>query len=65
MNKEIFQLELGNSGSLENNLKINMNQTPEGMVASAEYNIKYLEDFRIYKFKSFFKSKWCLKNNSL
>jgi (E)-4-hydroxy-3-methylbut-2-enyl-diphosphate synthase len=33
-----------NSGSLEKQFEDKYGQTPEGMVASAEYNIKYLED---------------------
>jgi len=33
-----------NSGSLEKQFENKYGQTPEGMVASAEYNIKYLED---------------------
>ncbi|NOQ31574.1 MAG: flavodoxin-dependent (E)-4-hydroxy-3-methylbut-2-enyl-diphosphate synthase [Helicobacteraceae bacterium] len=33
-----------NSGSLEKEFDTKYGQTPEGMVASAEYNIKYLED---------------------
>ncbi|MBN2896625.1 MAG: flavodoxin-dependent (E)-4-hydroxy-3-methylbut-2-enyl-diphosphate synthase [Campylobacterales bacterium] len=33
-----------NAGSLEKQFEERYGQTPEGMVASAEYNIKYLED---------------------
>ena len=33
-----------NSGSLEKQFEDKYGQTPEGMVASADYNIKYLED---------------------
>ncbi len=33
-----------NAGSLEKEFEDRYGQTPEGMVASAEYNIKYLED---------------------
>ncbi|NQY19688.1 MAG: flavodoxin-dependent (E)-4-hydroxy-3-methylbut-2-enyl-diphosphate synthase [Campylobacteraceae bacterium] len=33
-----------NSGSLEKQFENKYGQTPEGMIASAEYNIKYLED---------------------
>ncbi len=33
-----------NSGSLEKQFENKYGQTPEGMVASADYNIKYLED---------------------
>lgn len=33
-----------NSGSLENQFEDKYGQTPEGMVASADYNIKFLED---------------------
>ena len=33
-----------NSGSLEKQFEDKYGQTPQGMVASAEYNIKYLED---------------------
>lgn len=33
-----------NSGSLEKEFENRYGQTPEGMVASADYNIKYLED---------------------
>ena len=40
-----------NAGSLEKEFDQKYGATAEGMVASAEYNIKYLEDLGLYRYQ--------------
>ncbi len=45
-----------NGGSLEKRFELRYGATAEGMVASAEYNIKFLEDLGFSGYKGLFKS---------